>query len=142
MSPCAAARQDMVRRLLDRGILYPFVRPLGAARRGWLYASATRGQARQALRGIALCGGGPHVEHIAARGPWHWLSKLMFPLVRHLPGEERAKVRQGLPAIGGTGLEERAHPLAGIEPPHHDGLEHTKQHRGQVGTPDTARAII
>ena len=41
-----------------------------------------------------------------------------------------------------TGVEERAQPVTGIEAPHEERLEHAKQHRGEVRTPDAAGAII
>ena len=66
----------------------------------------------------------------------------MFPLVCHLPGEEGREVWGRLAALGDTGVEERTQPMAGIETPHEERLEHTKHHRGKVRTPDAAGAII
>ena len=62
----------------------------------------------------------------------------MSPLVRHLPGQKRGDVGWGLAAMGGTGVEERAQPMAGIQAPQHDCLENAKHRRGEVCTPDAA----
>src|SRR5215468_5631381 len=73
---------------------------------------------------------------------WEWLRQLVFPLVCHLPGEEGREVWGRLAALGDTGVEERAQPVAGIEAPHEECLEHAKHHRSEVRTPDAAGAII
>jgi hypothetical protein len=72
---------------------------------------------------------------------WEWLRQLVFPLVCHLPGEEGGEVWWRLAAMGDTGVAERAQPMAGIEAPHEESLQHAQHHRGEVRTPDAAGAI-
>src|SRR5512144_623898 len=104
----------------------------------------SRDASPQALRGVRHDGCCPRRGQTVPGGALYWerLRELIFPLVCHLPGEEGSEVWGCLAALGDTGVEERAQPMAGSEAPHQESLEHTKHHGGEMRTPDAAGAII
>src|SRR5262245_22942707 len=77
----------------------------------------SRDASPQALRGVRHDGCVPLRRQTTPRGPldWEWLRQLVFPLVCHLPGAEGGEVWWRLAAMGNTGVEKRAQPMAGIE---------------------------
>ena len=100
----------------------------------------SRDASPQALRGVRPSGCCPRRGQTVPGGPLDWerLRQLVFPLVCHLPGEEGGEVWGRLAAMGDTGVEERAQPMAWIETLQQHRLEDTKHHRGKRRTPNTA----
>lgn len=85
------------------------------------------------------------VRRLSAEG-WErnrqWLAQLVLAVGTHRPGQKPRQVRRRFAPIVGTGLQKRLEPVARIQPPQQDGLQHAKQHRGQLGAPDTPRAVV
>src|SRR5262245_11934874 len=86
----------------------------------------SRDASPQALRGVRHDGWFPRRGQTVPGGPLYWerLRQLVFPLVCHLPGEEGREVWGRLATMGDTGVKEGAQPMAGIEAPHEERLEH------------------
>ena len=113
--------------------------PMASSVCGWGKRPGASGVPRCRLLPMLLSVGGTGQGKPRHR---HRSSQRFSALGCHLPGHEGAEVRRALTTTVRAGLEEGVQPMVGIEPPQQDSLDHTKQHRCQVGAPHTASTVI